>query len=111
MTRNRSGLAVILAFLCGGVLALGAGEHRPSELFLQKCAKCHGEDGRAGTPKGRKMKAQDFTDPDFQQHKTDAQLIDAVTNGTDKDMPPFGKVLTARQIESLVREDVRGFGR
>jgi mono/diheme cytochrome c family protein len=111
MIRNRPGLAVLVAFLGGGVLALGAAERKPSELFVQKCAKCHGEDGRAETVKGRKMKAQDFTDPDFQQHKSDAQLIDAVTNGTEKDMPPFGKVLNARQIESLVKEDVRGFGK
>ena len=111
MVRNGAGTSVLVAFLGGAVLALGAGERKPSELFVQKCAKCHGEDGRADTPKGRKMKAQNFTDPDFQQHKKDAQLIEAVTNGTDKDMPPFGKVLTPQQIESLVKEDVRGFGK
>ena len=79
-------------------------------LYVQKCAKCHGEDGRAQTPKGKKMKAQDFTDPDFQQHKTDAQLVDAITNGTEKDMPAFGKVLTPEQIEAMLHV-VRGFAR
>ena len=82
----------------------------PPPLFVQKCSKCHGEDGRAQTPKGKKMKAQDFTDPDFQQHKKDEQLVDAITNGTEKDMPAFGKVLTPAEIESMVQV-VRGFGR
>jgi mono/diheme cytochrome c family protein len=78
-------------------------------LFVQKCAKCHGEDGKAQTEKGKKMKAQDFTDPDFQQHKKDEQLVDAITNGTEMDMPAFGKVLTPEQVESLLKV-VRGFG-
>ncbi len=102
-------LAGGLAF--AAVTVLFAAEHRPSELFVRKCSKCHGEDGRADTPKGRKMKAQDFTDLDFQQHKSDRELIEAVTNGTDKDMPPFGKVLTPAEIESLVKGDVRAFAR
>ena len=90
--------------------ALMAGGREPSKLYLAKCAKCHGEDGTADTPKGRKMKAQNFTDAEFQL-KTDAQLIDAVTNGTDKDMPPFGKVLTPEEIDGLVKKDVRGFAK
>jgi hypothetical protein len=33
-----------------------------------------------------------------------------VTEGKD-DMPPWGKKLTKEQIESLVKDDVRGFAR
>ena len=39
---------------------------------------------------------------------TDSALIKSVTEGKD-DMPPFGKKLTPEQIESLVKNDVRGF--
>ncbi|HKB70662.1 MAG TPA: c-type cytochrome [Thermoanaerobaculia bacterium] len=103
--------AVFLSFAAGGVWALAADAGaRPSPLFLQKCAKCHGEDGRAQTPKGKKLKAQDFTDPDFQQHKSDSRLVEAITNGTDKDMPAFGKLLTPQEIESLLGV-VRSFSR
>ncbi|HWC65276.1 MAG TPA: c-type cytochrome [Thermoanaerobaculia bacterium] len=101
--------AVLLSFLAAGAAALAA-DGRPSPLFLQRCAKCHGEDGRAQTPKGKKLKAQDFTDPDFQQHKSDAQLVEAITNGTDKDMPAFGKILTPQEIETLIPV-VRSFGK
>jgi len=111
--------AVFAAFAAAGLAALateprpaGAASEKagPPPLFVQKCAKCHGEDGRAQTEKGKKMKAQDFTDPDFQQHKKDEQLADAIANGTEKDMPAFGKVLTPAEIESMV-QTVRAFGR
>jgi mono/diheme cytochrome c family protein len=52
--------------------------------------------------------AQDFTDPEWQAEKSDADLIKQVTNGGE-DMPPFGKKLTKEQIEGLVKNDVRGF--
>jgi mono/diheme cytochrome c family protein len=80
----------------------------PSELFKQYCAKCHGDDGKAQTAKGRSLKARDFTDAEFQSGESNADLIKAVTEGKD-DMPPFGKKLTAEQIDGLVKSDVRGF--
>src|SRR5258708_25057292 len=99
----------IPALVLAGYASLAAAAFTPSKLFVERCAKCHGEDGRAQTPKGQKMKARNFTDSEFQKGKTDAQLIDSVTNGTEKDMPPFGKVLSSDEIEKLVKEDVRGF--
>ncbi|HMA18960.1 MAG TPA: cytochrome c [Thermoanaerobaculia bacterium] len=96
----------------GGLLSFGlvlyATEDHPSALFKEYCAKCHGEDGTANTPKGRQLMAQDFTDPEWQADKTDAKMIKQVTEGGE-DMPPFGKKLTKEQIESLVKNDVRGF--
>jgi len=105
---------ILSAALFGGLLSFGlvlyATEERPSALFKEFCAKCHGEDGRADTPKGRQLMAQDMTDPEWQAEKTDADLIKVVTKGGE-DMPAFGKKLTKEQIESLVKVDVRGFAR
>jgi mono/diheme cytochrome c family protein len=100
------------ALLFGGLVSFGlvlfaTGDH-PSALFKEYCAKCHGEDGTGNTPKGKQLMAQDFTDPEWQADKADADLIKQVTNGGE-DMPPFGKKLTKEQIESLVKNDVRGF--
>ena len=99
----------------GGIAAIGIAayasgtqETHPSELFKQYCAKCHGEDGTAQTTKGKLLKARNFTDAEWQADKTNAELIKTVTEGKD-DMPPFGKKLTPEQIESLVKNDVRGF--
>lgn len=100
------------AVVFGGLLSFGivlfATEDHPSALFKEYCAKCHGEDGTANTPKGKQLMAQDFTDPEWQADKTDAKMIKQVTDGGE-DMPPFGKKLTKEQIESLVKNDVRGF--
>jgi len=102
--------AGVFVLTVGYGVALYAGEEHPSALFKEYCVKCHGEDGRAETPKGKQLMARNFTDPEFQASKTDAELIKTVTKGQE-DMPPFGKKLTAEQIESLVKKDVRGFGK
>jgi mono/diheme cytochrome c family protein len=111
---RRTRLAAALVF--GSIAAMGVAllaadkpEH-PSALFKQYCVKCHGEDGKANTPKGSQLMARDFTDAEFQASKADAQLIETVTKGHE-DMPPFGKKLTPEQIESLVKNDVRGFAK
>jgi mono/diheme cytochrome c family protein len=110
-----SKVRVLGGVVFGGIAAIGiaayaagAPEDHPSELFKQYCAKCHGEDGKGQTTKGRFLKARNFTDAEWQADKTNADLIKVVTDGKD-DMPPFGKKLTADQIESLVKNDVRGF--
>lgn len=108
MTRTR----ILGGVVFGSLLAIGvsvyAGGPHPSELFLEYCAKCHGEDGRAQTPKGKQLMAQDFTDAEWQAEETDEKLIKVVTKGGEE-MPPFGKKLSNEQIESLVKHDVRGF--
>jgi mono/diheme cytochrome c family protein len=100
--------AAAFALVAGYGVSLYAGAEHPSALFKQYCAKCHGEDGRASTPKGKQLMARDFTDAEFQAAKADAQLMKTVTEG-DEDMPPFGKKLSREQIEGLVKNDVRGF--
>jgi mono/diheme cytochrome c family protein len=82
----------------------------PSALFVEYCAKCHGQDGTGNTPKGKQLMARDFTDAEWQSAKKDDQLIKQVTDGGE-DMPAFGKKLTKEQIESLIKDDVRGFGK
>jgi mono/diheme cytochrome c family protein len=107
-TRLLGGL--VFATIGGLGLTAYATEPHPSELFKQYCAKCHGEDGKGQTPQGKKLSARDFTDADFQADEKDEELIEHVTEGKD-DMPPFGKKLTREQIESLVKNDVRGFAK
>ena len=87
-----------------------AGEQHPSALFVEYCAKCHGQDGTGNTPRGKQLMARDFTDAEWQSSKKDDQLIKQVRDGSE-DMPAFGKKLTKEQIESLVKNDVRGFAK
>lgn len=106
--------AVMFAFAgIGGTALLFArakAEGHPSATFVEYCAKCHGEDGKGQTPKGKQLMARDFTDAEWQSAKSDADLVKTVTKGGE-DMPAFGKKLTKEQIDSLVKDDVRGFGK
>ncbi|MGH9615264.1 MAG: PQQ-binding-like beta-propeller repeat protein [Acidobacteriaceae bacterium] len=77
-----------------------------SVTFKQRCAMCHGADGRGiaqGTP--------NFTDSAWQASKGDKVLLDALKNGTEGGMPAFGSDLTSQQIDRLVHCVVRGFAR
>ncbi len=110
MIRARTfGGLLFIAIAAFGVTAYGGGaDAHPSELFKKNCAKCHGDDGKADTMRGKHLKARNFTDAEWQSGVTNAELVKSVTEGKD-DMPPFGKKLSAEEIESLVKNDVRGF--
>lgn len=73
-------------------------------VFRQRCAMCHGPAGQ-GIPSSR---TPDFTNSAWQLGKTDQELVDAVTNGTDKGMPAFSGQLNAQDINQLIHCLVRG---
>ena len=110
MKRTRILAGLVFGAIAGAGVVVWAADPHPSPLFLEYCAKCHGQDGKGETPKGKQLMARDFTDEEWQSAKTDADLIKTVTKGGE-DMPAFGKKLTAEQIENLVKFDVRGFGK
>ena len=74
---------------------------RTKVLFGEKCAKCHGGDGRGKTVTGEMLGAPDFTDENWwKEGKSGKRLVTSVTEGKDG-MPPFGKKLTRPEIEAL----------
>jgi mono/diheme cytochrome c family protein len=75
-----------------------------SAIFKQRCAMCHGPDGR-----GAVSRTPNFADSAWQATKRDPVLLDAVTNGTEAGMPAFGTQLSSQQIDQLVHCVVRGF--
>jgi mono/diheme cytochrome c family protein len=87
-----------------------AGDQHPSALYVEYCAKCHGQDGTGNTPRGKQLMARDFTDAEWQSSKKDDQLIKQVREGSEH-MPAFGKKLSKEQIEGLIKNDVRGFAK
>ena len=75
---------------------------RAKTLFAEKCARCHGADGRGRTVTGEMLGAPDFTDESWWKgDRTDARLMTSVTEGREE-MPPFGRKLTRREIAALV---------
>jgi mono/diheme cytochrome c family protein len=109
MKQTRLAAGLIFAAAFGSAIFLFAKDTaHPSPTFEQYCAKCHGMDGKAQTPKGKQLMARDFTDAEWQSSKSDSDLVQTVTKGGE-DMPAFGKKLSKEQIEELVKQDVRGF--
>jgi mono/diheme cytochrome c family protein len=76
-----------------------------SQVFAQRCAMCHGPDGKGIASRH----TPDFTDPSWQQSRSDKDLLGAVTGGTQSGMPAFGDQLTSAQIDSLVHCMIRAF--
>ncbi|HTH50746.1 MAG TPA: c-type cytochrome [Pyrinomonadaceae bacterium] len=67
----------------------------PRTLYLNNCARCHGNDGRSQTKLGRKYDADDISGG-----VGTAKTIRIITNGKGH-MPSFRKKLTAAQIEQI----------
>src|SRR5258708_20604341 len=92
------------AIMIVGILVIGLSApvfaQDAAALYKNKCAVCHGADGKGDTAMGKKLNAKSFSSPEVAK-MTDAQLIEITTKGKDK-MPPYDKKLTDDQIKELV---------
>ncbi len=66
-------------------------------VYSQKCAACHGKDGK-GTPTGKKMGAPDLTT----LKGSEKEVAAAIENGKGK-MPAYKGKLTTEQIAALAK--------
>jgi len=87
--------------------AVAAADARVKEVFEQRCARCHGRDGRGSTTMGRMLEAPDFTDAEWWRGVTDERARASVVEGKGQ-MPAFRGKLTRPEVRSLVAY-VRGF--
>jgi cytochrome c6 len=78
-------------------------------LFGQKCAVCHGKDGK-GVSAWKSKGIPDFTNANWQRAHTDAQIAETIKNGKGRNMPPFNGKLSDSQISAVVGQ-VRAYGR
>jgi len=103
MTRGAAGsaLALFVVLALTNLYLPSAQADDAATLFKSKCAMCHGPDGSGNTPTGKAMKVADLRSEEVQK-QTDAQLIEATTNGKAK-MPAFKGKLTEPQIKELVQ--------
>ncbi len=52
-----------------------------AENWENNCASCHGEDGKAQTKQGKKLKIRDYTDPAVQAELKDDAMLKAILEG------------------------------
>jgi mono/diheme cytochrome c family protein len=104
----RRTITVLSAALLGATTLAQAQGKTASDIYLDKCAVCHGADGAGKTAKGKKIKVKDVRET--APKMTVEQMIEVVTKGKDPDMDAFGKELTAAQIKDIV-EYYRGLAK
>lgn len=102
---NRIGKAMCgaagLLLLAFAVAPAARAADNPGEaLFKQKCAACHGADGKGATSMGKTLKVRDLSSDDVQK-QSDAELTGITENGKGK-MPAYKGKLTDAQMKDLV---------
>jgi cytochrome c oxidase cbb3-type subunit 3 len=106
----KSSLLLLTLLLCAwraspaprGQAGAEAGEPaQAAALFKEKCARCHGEDGRGRTVIGRMVGAPDFTDEGWwHEEKDERRFAHSIAEGRGE-MPPFARKLTRPEIRAL----------
>ena len=99
--KTREKLPFVMVFLFLLILAVpSSGADDATAVYKGKCAACHGPDGKADTPMGKKLKVRNLQSEDV-QNLSDEELREIISNGKAK-MPAFSKKLTSDEIEGLV---------
>jgi mono/diheme cytochrome c family protein len=71
------------------------------QVFLAKCAACHGPNGKAQV--GAMANAADLTRPqDFVRGNSDNDLSNTIQNGLGNSMPPFKAELADSDITKII---------
>lgn len=75
-------------------------DDKAAATYKQKCASCHGPDGKGQTPAGKAMKVRSFADPDTQK-MSDEELAEVIEKGKGK-MPKYGASMKPDEIKAMV---------
>jgi cytochrome c6 len=75
-------------------------DDKSAATFRQKCASCHGPDGKAETPAAKALKVRNFASPETAK-MTDDQLAGVIEKGQGK-MPKYGASMKPEEIKGLV---------
>lgn len=72
-------------------------------IFIQRCALCHGPEGRGDGPgsKGLKPAPRNYHDREYMNSKTDDELLATIRNGKGA-MPAWGKVMSEEQMRAAL---------
>lgn len=89
--------ALLLAALAPNVFAQAKSGR---DIYLDKCAVCHGEDGAGKTVKGKKVHCKDIRQTI--KKDSEADMIKIVTDGKGANMDSFKGQFTPDQIRAVV---------
>jgi len=103
----------LLGFALCAAVVQAASPDRPlsalRHLYIENCARCHGMDGSATSPDGRRLKGLDFTSARDMAGKTDPEMAQTIAGGLffGLRMPAFRSTFSETEIQTLVREVLR----
>ena len=92
------GLTALTSFLSPAPTALAF--QSVKSVYASKCAVCHGNDGSGSTAKGKELKVQPFTSPEFKK-LPDAKALEILLKGKGK-MEGYEKTLGKEKCEQLL---------
>ena len=100
------------ALLCAVVLHAQPQAKTVNELkafYASNCVRCHGADGSAQGPNGKKLGGRDFTDAGIMAKVSDGTLVKTIQKGIffGVVMPPFKKRISESETQILVTEVLR----
>ena len=98
--RTLGTLFVCVASLVAFVPSLAAQAKSGRDIYLDKCAVCHGEDGAGKTVKGKKVHCKDIRQTI--KKDSEADMIKIVTDGKGANMDSYKKQFTPEQIRAVV---------
>ena len=76
--------------------------HAGATLFRERCARCHGKDGKGGDAKDDMPSIPDFSDATWHKSRTNAQLSASILDGKGKQMPAFRERLKAEDVKAVL---------
>ncbi len=105
--RMKTSLKVLLVASIAAAVPAVLGAATAEENWTKQCAKCHGADGKATGPMGKKLHLKDYTTAEAQAAMTDEEMTNAIKNGEKDDsgkmkMPAYGEKLSDDEIAGLV---------
>jgi mono/diheme cytochrome c family protein len=74
----------------------------PALVFRSECLKCHDSDGSGDAVRHTLPKIPDFTDPEWQDSRSDLELSRSILEGKGKSMRPMNDVVEVVDVKDLV---------
>lgn len=94
----RHALTLAAMAAMAGLAALAQNDGK--DVYVNKCAICHGPDGAGKTARGKKLKVVDVRESS--KKFSAEEMIKAVQDGKGANMDSYGKDLSKEQIKAVV---------
>ena len=93
-------VAVVLGTFAMASTAAAVDLELGEKVYAQKCARCHGPDGKGNAKMAETLKVK-IPELAASAAKTDAELLKSISEGK-KPMPSFGKTLKKDELDAVV---------